>query len=74
MIKQFVNKNFKWVCHHAHIDKSQLISKNLLDKSNTHMCEKWYIMKDLKKSHEVEQLFFLLKGGLERDITLILEI
>ena len=51
MIKQFVNKNFKWVCHHAHIDKSQLISKNLLDKSNSHMCEKWYIMKDLKKDY-----------------------
>tara|TARA_B100001113_G_scaffold58814_1_gene44342 strand:- start:4091 stop:5029 length:939 start_codon:yes stop_codon:yes gene_type:complete len=51
MIKQFVNKNIKWVCHHAHIDKSQLISKNLLDKSNSHMCEKWYIMKDLKKDY-----------------------
>lgn len=51
MIRQLTNSNFRWVCHHAHIDKSQIISKKLLDKTNNHMCDKWYIMKDLKKQY-----------------------
>ena len=44
----FLRSNIKWVCHHAHLDKSN-ISKELLDLSTKHMCDKWYIMDDIKE-------------------------
>lgn len=44
----FLRKNIKWVCHHAHFDKSNIITKDLLELSNSHMREKWYLMHQFK--------------------------
>lgn len=49
-------KNLKWVCHHAHLDKSQVINKDLLEKSNRHMQEKWFLMKEIKEKYNREEL------------------
>ena len=43
----FLNK-LNFVCHHAHLDKSNLITPELLELSTRHMKEKWHLMKDLK--------------------------
>lgn len=50
-------RNIKWVCHHAHLDKSQVINKELLQKSNRHMQEKWFLMKDIKEKYKRDELF-----------------
>ncbi len=46
----FLKKNIKWVCHHAHLDKSNIINKDLLIQSDRHMRDKWYIMDTIKKN------------------------
>ena len=46
----FLQKNIKWVCHHAHLDKSNLISKESLYKTTVHMQDKWFIMEEYKKN------------------------
>ncbi len=52
----FLNKNLKWVCHHAHFDKSNLITKDLLELSTSHMKEKWYLMKQFKINYNHDDL------------------
>lgn len=44
-------KNIKFVCHHSHLDKSNLISPELLKLSSSHMKEKWHLMNDLKVNY-----------------------
>ena len=43
--------NFKWVCHHLHIDKSKNMDVNLLKQSEVHMKNKWELMRDIKKNY-----------------------
>lgn len=50
-------RNLKWVCHHAHLDKSQVINRDLLEKSNVHMQEKWFLMKEIKEKYNRSELF-----------------
>ena len=47
----FLKKNIKWVCHHAHLDKSNIINKDLLIQSDRHMRDKWYTMDTIKKKY-----------------------
>lgn len=62
MRMNFLKKNIKWVCHHAHLDKSNIINKDLLIQSDRHMRDKWHIMDTIKRrytreglSHRIEQ-------------------
>jgi len=56
-MKRLLNsKAFFWTCHHLHIDKSKTISKELLNQSQVHMKEKWYLMKDIKEKYTKEDL------------------
>ena len=48
--------NIKWVCHHLHIDKSNTITPSLLNESLSHMKEKWYLMRDIKKKYSKDSL------------------
>ena len=41
----------KWVCHHLHIDKSNTVTKDLLNQSQVHMKEKWLLMRDIKQKY-----------------------
>tara|TARA_Y100000389_G_scaffold196556_1_gene229675 strand:- start:5609 stop:6544 length:936 start_codon:yes stop_codon:yes gene_type:complete len=52
----FIKSNLKWVCHHAHLDKSNIINKNILEQSNVHMCDKWFLMDDIKKNYTRKDL------------------
>tara|TARA_Y100000389_G_scaffold109340_1_gene106398 strand:+ start:3499 stop:4455 length:957 start_codon:yes stop_codon:yes gene_type:complete len=51
-----IRQKINWACHHAHLDKSLLITPELLDKSNQHMQEKWYMMRELKITYTREDL------------------
>ena len=46
----FLKRNINWVCHHSHLDKSNIITRTLLQESDKHMRDKWYIMDDIKKN------------------------
>lgn len=46
-----------WVCHHLHLDKSKTVTLNLLDQSQRHMKEKWYLMREVKKKYTDEDLY-----------------
>ncbi len=52
----FLRNKISWVCHHAHLDKSQVITSKLLDKSKLHMQEKWYLMKEIKQNYQADEL------------------
>ena len=43
------------VIHHLHLDKSNLITKDLLHLSQRHMCKKWFLMRKLKQSEEYSE-------------------
>ena len=43
-------------CHHLHIDKSNTITKKLLDRSQVHMKNKWYLMRDIKENYTIPNL------------------
>ena len=51
MRMNFLKRNLNWVCHHTHLDKSNIISRDLLDQSQKHMKAKWHIMDDIKKKY-----------------------
>ena len=51
MRMNFLKKNIKWVCHHAHLDKSNIINKDLLIQSDRHMRDKWHIMDTIKRKY-----------------------
>lgn len=53
----FLRKNIKWVCHHAHLDKSNLIDKESLYKTTVHMKDKWFIMEEYKKKYSNQELY-----------------
>lgn len=56
-MKRLLNtKNFLWCCHHLHIDKSKIISSEILHKSQVHMKDKWYLMEDIKKNYNKNDL------------------
>ena len=65
----FLKSNIKWVCHHAHLDKSNIINKKLLDKSNKHMRDKWYIMDDIKKNYRREELANRINKSIEKIVS-----
>jgi len=44
-------RNTKFACHHLHLDKSKTITPELLDKSLTHMKEKWILMREIKEKY-----------------------
>ena len=51
-MNKFINfNNIKWACHHLHIDKSNTITKNLLQESQVHMKEKWILMNHVKNNY-----------------------
>ena len=49
--------SLKWICHHAHIDKSRTITPLLLEQSRTHMKEKWFIMQEIKQNYDGCELY-----------------
>ena len=56
MKKFFKSSNINWVCHHLHLDKSKTINKKNFDRSLVHMKDKWYLMRDIKKSYTEEDI------------------
>ena len=57
-MRYLINPNkIKWVCHHLHIDKSQIINPDILNQSLYHMKEKWFLMKELKENYTDKDLF-----------------
>ena len=56
MRMNFLRRNLNWVCHHTHLDKSNIISRDLLDQSQKHMKAKWHIMDDIKKKYTKQGL------------------
>ena len=52
----FLKRNINWVCHHSHLDKSNIITRTLLQESDKHMRDKWYIMDDIKKKYTRQDL------------------
>ena len=57
-----LRNKLSWVCHHAHLDKSQVITPTLLHKSNHHMQEKWHLMKEIKEGYEPDELFLRMNS------------
>lgn len=56
-MKRLLNtQNINFACHHLHIDKSNTITKALLNESQVHMKEKWYLMRDIKEKYTKEDL------------------
>lgn len=45
-----------FVCHHAHFDKSHLITPEILNKSHSSLQEKWVIYRNLKESYTRDDL------------------
>ena len=51
-MKKFINfSKINWKCHHLHIDKSNVIDKDILQKSLVHMKDKWKLMRDIKLNY-----------------------
>ena len=79
MIKYFKNNNIKWVCHHLHLDKSKTINKKILDKSVYHMKSKWFLMREIKKLYNEDEMkirmlessSYLVKQGCKKFRTFI---
>jgi hypothetical protein len=56
-MKRLLNtNNISWCCHHLHIDKSKIISPEILYKSHVHMKDKWYLMQNIKKNYNKNDL------------------
>ena len=53
---KFLRQNLKWVCHHAHLDKSQIMNAKLISKGNIHMKDKWFAMNNFKKKYNRKEL------------------
>lgn len=52
-MNRLINLNkLKWVCHHAHLDKSRTMNRELLEQSLTHMKEKWFLMQEIKEGYD----------------------
>tara|TARA_Y100000590_G_scaffold430759_1_gene544729 strand:- start:939 stop:1895 length:957 start_codon:yes stop_codon:yes gene_type:complete len=58
-------QNLRWVCHHLHIDKSKLINPFILDQSLSHMKEKWYLMRELKKNYSDKEMSIRMGNTIE---------
>jgi cytosine deaminase len=57
-MRSLVNtRNIPWVCHHLHLDKSKTINPHLLDLSQRHMKEKWFLMKEIKENYTKNDLY-----------------
>ena len=65
----FLQKNIKWVCHHAHLDKSNLISKDSLYKTTVHMQDKWFIMEEYKKKYNKSELYDRMNSSVENIVS-----
>lgn len=48
---KFLRRKLNWVCHHAHIDKSNTVNNVLNGQCSTHMKDKWGIMQDIKRGY-----------------------
>tara|TARA_B100000401_G_scaffold326512_2_gene226648 strand:- start:3216 stop:4148 length:933 start_codon:yes stop_codon:yes gene_type:complete len=53
----FLRKDLQWICHHAHLDKSNLISKNNLLQTTVHMKDKWFLMQEYKQNYTKTDLY-----------------
>ena len=60
----FFRQRFSWVCHHAHLDKSLLATPELLEQTNHHMQEKWYLMKNLKEKYGSNELLLRMNSSI----------
>ena len=56
-LKKDFTKRMNWVCHHAHLDKSRIISPKRLDIANSHMENKWDLMKDIKINYTNQDVY-----------------
>lgn len=65
----FLRKNIKWVCHHAHLDKSNLIDKESLYKTTVHMKDKWFIMEEYKKKYSEKELYKRMNHSVENIVS-----
>ena len=61
----FLKSNMKWVCHHSHLDKSNIITKTLLQESDKHMRDKWYIMDDIKRDYNRKNLSYRINKSIQ---------
>ena len=65
----FLKKNIKWICHHAHLDKSNLINKESLHKTTVHMQDKWFIMEEYKKNYSTSELYERMNRSVENIVS-----
>jgi cytosine/adenosine deaminase-related metal-dependent hydrolase len=68
-MRNLIAQNLKWVCHHAHLDKSLLITPELLEKAKTHMQEKWYLMRELKVTYTSKDLQNRMNKSVEKIVS-----
>ncbi len=61
----FLKSNMKWVCHHSHLDKSNIITRTLLQESDKHMRDKWYIMDDIKRDYNRKNLSYRINKSIQ---------
>lgn len=54
-----------FVCHHAHFDKSHLITPNSLIKSQSSLQEKWKLYRELKEDYTERDLYFRMMKCVE---------
>ena len=57
-------RNTKFACHHLHLDKSKTITPELLDKSLTHMKEKFREVVVFRGINHREQLVIIMANPL----------
>lgn len=56
-MNKYINfSKIKWNCHHLHLDKSQTLNTEILKQSQTHMTEKWKIIRKTKQNYTVDDL------------------
>ena len=66
MLSSLIKKNnVQWICHHLHLDKSKTISLDILNQSETHMKEKWFLMKDIKQKYNDKDLYFRMNSTID---------
>ena len=56
-MNKYINfSKIKLNCHHLHIDKSLTLNTERLRLSQTHMTEKWKLMRDIKNNYTEDDL------------------
>ena len=65
-MNKFINAaQVKWVCHHLHLDKSKTITHDILEQSLTHMKEKWYLMREVKRGYTEKDLYTRMNASID---------